>query len=262
MMWRHRRRKNSKYFDQARLLESATAGVCFEMRFRAEWYNGKKIHHDLDALIATSITNRARPIAMGHHADDLQSAQDAINALVGVVDVASEPYCSALIARVELRLSPEAEQGAAEYRRARAHVERLLYLKKMLYSDPALLAIDHLDRHPELATNIDMAAFQRLAVSLASSDRWWHPLLSTLENLGAKISDQNGSYWAMRALLAALQEGAPEVVDEEGLREIADKLTKLPHAETSDDLTRLQKLSWSAPEHDLDQEGTKGGSAK
>ncbi|GAA1258671.1 hypothetical protein GCM10009677_06840 [Sphaerisporangium rubeum] len=255
-MWRRRRRKNGKYFDQARLLDSATAGVCFEMRFWAEWHDGKELHHDLDALIATCVTNRARLEAVKYHADDLHSAQDAINALVGMVDVSSEPYCSALVARVEIQLPTAAQQDAMEYRRAIAHVERLLYLKKMLYNDPALLAIDYLDRRPELATNIDVAAFQRLAVSLGNSDRWWYPLLRILESLGAKISDQNGSYWAMTALLAALQEGAPGLVDEEGLREIADKLTKRPHAETPDDLKQSEQLLWSARKHDLDHEGT------
>lgn len=255
-MWGRQRRKNDKHFDQARLLDSATAGVCFEMRFQAEWRDGRETHHSLDALIATRVTNRARREAARYHADDLQAAQDAINALVGIADAECEPYCSALVARVELRLAPAAEQDAAEYRRATAHVERLLYLKKMLYSDPTLLAIDHLNRHPDLVTNIDVALFQRLATSLASSDRWWYPLLSTLQSLGAKISDKNGSYWAMNALLAALQEGAPEVVDEEGLRGIADKLTKRCHAATPDDLTQLEQLSWSPLENDLDQEGT------
>lgn len=253
-MWRRRRSKNGKHFDQARMLESRTAGVFFEMRFRAEWRDGKELHQDLDALIATRITERARPVAAKYHADDLQSAQDAINALVGMVDVESEPYCSALVARVELRLPPEGEQDAEEYRRARAHVERLLYLKKMLYSDPALLAIDHLDRHPELATNIDVGAFHRLAASLASSDRWWYPLLSTLQDLGAKISGQNGSYWAMRALLDALQAGAPRVIDEEGLRELVDKLTQPAHTQAPQDQAQLQGLSWSDLEHDLDRQ--------
>jgi hypothetical protein len=96
---------------------------------------------------------------------------------------------------------------AIEMQREKAKLERLRYLKEALYSDPSLLIIDHLQRHPEDIGrgDLDFNKFYKLANSLRESERWWSPLMIAWSELAAQTQSQEAASEAMRALLDAIR---------------------------------------------------------
>jgi hypothetical protein len=148
------------------------------------------------------------------------SAQDAINADLGMKHRCDNRLYSNVTARITLDLSRQARADAMEYRHSIAHVERLHFLRQQLYSDPAMLLIDYLDKHPEQETPPDIARFQRLATSVTMGDRWWSRVLDALEKLSPRDQDRDGNLFVMNVLISTLKAAAPELIERHQLDEL------------------------------------------
>jgi hypothetical protein len=208
-------RTRETQFRESRMLESRTPGVAFEMTGSAWWKPRRASHPDVETVIRETVFRRAQAIASDRYADDLHGAQDAINADLGARRHKRSPYYSRLTAQVTLRLSNRAMSRSLEYRESVARVERLRFLKNELYSDPSMLLLDHLDRNPgKLADPPDPASFQRLALMVSKSDQWWCRILNVLDRLSSEVSDEDGNFYTMNVLFAALQEAAPDLFNE------------------------------------------------
>lgn len=212
------RRKRETQFREPRLLESRTPGVAFEMRGSVRWKARRTQHPDIEALIRNTVVQRAQLIAREWYADDICGAQDAINTDLGAISKYSTPFYTRLTATVTLQLSGQSEADALKFRHSISHVERLHFLKEQLYSDPAMLLLDYLDRHPEEAAEPpDIARFQQLAMKVSNGERWWCRLLDALDKLSSNISDKDGSLFVMNMLIRTLKETAPDLIKQHQL---------------------------------------------
>lgn len=188
-------------------LPSNTDGADFDARFSAQYLSGRTFHGDRASLVRHHLLREARLIARDWRADEAHAAQDAINACFGKPRDCPDDFYRKLTAHVELRASADARQAAAQARDDEARIERLRYLRTALYTDPTLLVIEHLDRHPE--TEIDHGRIEhlrRLADELRHGERWWAPLMTAWNELAQHTSDTPGAAReAMTVLHNAIQ---------------------------------------------------------
>jgi hypothetical protein len=96
--------------------------------------------------------------------------------------------------------------AAAQHRKDEERVARLRYLRSVLYADPSLLVIDHLDRNP--STPIDRGLIFRyyaMANDLQEAKEWWTPLMAAWRELAIHAAaSPNGIDMAMDGLLMAI----------------------------------------------------------
>ena len=207
------RRTRETHFSETRLLESRTPGVPFQMSGSAWWKRRRIRYPDVQAAVLDAVCHEAQDIAITRYADDFRGAQDAINANLGVIQRSRNThFYSALTAKVTLTLSNEAAADALAYRHSVAYVKRLRFLREQLYSDPAMLMLDHLEKNPGKADDElpDMAHFQRLAMKISNGERWWCRILDAMDRLAPHTTDQNGNLLAMDVLIRVLKEAAPD----------------------------------------------------
>jgi hypothetical protein len=204
------RRTRETHFREPRLLDSRTPGVPFEMAGSARWRARRAQHLDMEAVVRDAVVERARAVAIKHDADDVHGAQDAINADLSAIS--RTRYYSDLKATVILRISDQATADALQYRHFIAHIERLRFLRNQLYSDPAMLMLDYLDKNPGKTEDLpDLAHFQKLALKITNGERWWCRVLEALDRLSAEVSDERGNLYLINVLFAALQDKAPDL---------------------------------------------------
>jgi hypothetical protein len=207
------RRTRETRFHEPRLIDSRTPGVAFEMTGSAWWKARRTRHTDIETIVREAVAERARAIAVKHYADNIHGAQDAINAHLGATS--RTRYYSDLRAAVILRVSDSAKADAMQYRHSIAHIERLRFLKEQLYSDPAMLMLDYLDKNPgKIADLPDLAHFQQLALKITNGERWWCRVLEALDRLSAEVSDEHGNLYLINVLFAALQDKAPDLFNQ------------------------------------------------
>lgn len=202
-------------FYEPRLLESLTPGAPFEMTGTARWKSRWRRNPEAEVAAREAIVQRARNIAITRYADDIHGAQDAINADLCVNPLRKTRYYSRLTATITLRLSGQAEADARKYRQSLAHIKRLHFLKEQLYSDPAMLMLDYLDKNPGKASQLpDLAQYQKLALKVRDGERWWCQILDVLDKLSSNIADQDGNFYVMKVLFAALKDAAPDLFNQ------------------------------------------------
>ncbi|MFG2178488.1 hypothetical protein ACGFLS_07185 [Streptomyces abikoensis] len=192
--------------------------------FTAGWTPGRTVHYAPEAVVITELVRRATAVTELWEAVELKGAEDAVNADLGRPTSLPGMPGSTLWGHVQLTLSAQARSDAEQYRVDRARVARLRYLKEHLYSDPEMLLLDHLDRHPQDIGTVDIATFQRLSRSLRVGGQWWYPLLDCLEALSSELPIRHGDRYAMKLLLKAFKDTLPELIDRHGLRELADEV--------------------------------------
>jgi hypothetical protein len=207
------RRIRETNLREVRLLESRTPGVPFNMIGSARWVSGKAAHPAIDALARNVVVSRAQNIASDRYADDILGTEDAINSALGPGLIKDTPYYSGLTATITLARPDERDiANARKHRDSLARVERLRFLKDQLYSDPSMLLLDYIDRNPEKLGEIpDLASFQHLALKVSNGERWWCQVLQVLGKLSSEVSDEKGNLWAMKVLISALKDAAPDL---------------------------------------------------
>jgi hypothetical protein len=207
------RRMRETRFPEPCLLESRTPGVVFQMTGSMRWKERRGRHSNIEAVVRSAVARQAQAIAIKQYADDIHNAEDAINADLAKSHRCNTRFYSNLTANVTLRLNQQARTNAMEYRHSVAHIERLRFLRKQLYSDPAMLLIDYLEKHPEQQEPPDIARFQRLAVNVTMGDRWWSRVLDALEKLSSNVHEQDGNLFVMDVLIRTLKAAAPELFE-------------------------------------------------
>ncbi|MGC0318962.1 hypothetical protein [Kitasatospora acidiphila] len=156
--------------------------------------------------------------------EEIRAAEDCLNADLGQEFDYAGGYLNRLTATVQLYLDVDTRRAAEQARDDRARISRLRYLRTQLYSDPELLLLEYLDRHPDQLTTVAIQPFQQLARSLRVGGKWWYPLLDALEKLSSNTDPVCGEVTAMTALLKAFREAAPELIDRHSLNGLADAL--------------------------------------
>ncbi|WP_369354803.1 hypothetical protein [Streptomyces sp. cg2] len=211
-------------FTEPRTLRSGTPGVCFMAVFSARWSLGGRDHHTPEALVINELVRLAGSVTENWEALDMRSAEDALNAALGRSAPIPGLPGSALSAQVRLTLSAQARCDAEQYREDRNRVARLRYLKRNLYSDPEMVLLDYLERHPQDVKTVDIKDFQRLSRSLRVGGQWWYPLLECLETLTAEAPARHGDLLAMKLLLRAFKHTLPELIEKHDLQGLIDLL--------------------------------------
>ncbi|MFB4304377.1 hypothetical protein [Actinomadura sp. NTSP31] len=181
---------------------------------------GRARHCNPDSAARAHLTAIAREEAASWQADQLAAAADAINAKLGrPVHRPQEGYRD-LVGRVELCLAPGAAEAVAQLRDHQAHVERLRYLKAALYTDPALLLIDHLHRVPQALTG-DVTAiledYRRLADQLEHHEPWWADVRRAWNELAARTHSRQGASESMHVLVDVIMRLDSRLAAEHGL---------------------------------------------
>ncbi|NYI07793.1 hypothetical protein [Allostreptomyces psammosilenae] len=180
-------------------------------------------HTGTEAAVATELVRRSAVVTRNWPADEVVGAQDAVNALLGCPDACPGQYYFDLRARASLHLRSEDVAMLRRQREDRMRLEHLHFVRQQLHDAPELLLIDHLLRKPTEAASVDVAHFWRLHRAIRDGTRWWYPLMEALDGLSSGGPD--GAEWAVRVLVETLKRAAPELVDQHGLRKLADHLS-------------------------------------
>ncbi|GEB53615.1 MULTISPECIES: hypothetical protein [Streptomyces] len=219
MRWGRARRAEARWYEcdfpEPRQLRSAVPGIPFDACFRASWQPGPEHHRNPEAAVADDLLRRAAEITSTCRPLNVAAAQDAVNAALGRPGTDRGACCSRLTATFQLSLSDRARAAAEQSEEDRQHVSRLRFLRRQLHSDPELLLLDHLDRHPDAVKEVDLRDFQRVARAVRSGSTTWYPLLDCLEQLSERIGDDD--FYAMKVLLKTFRETVPQLVQEHGL---------------------------------------------
>ncbi|MFC8720734.1 hypothetical protein [Kitasatospora sp. NPDC057198] len=232
---------------ERRTLKSRTPDMFFRATFSAHWYPGQVDHRNIESIVAQDLIERATQLSGQWYVEEFRTAHDCLNAELGRERDSQDGYFHGLTATVQLFLDAETQQIAQQQRYDRARVSRLRYLRDSLYSDPELILLDYLDRHPEKVPEVDIKAFQKLARSLRAGGQWWYPLLDALERLSSGTDPVCGEITAMTALLRAFKDAAPELIDKHGLQGLMTAL--LGDAMAGPDTEASARVSTSPPLH-------------
>ncbi|MEU4290020.1 hypothetical protein AB0E63_17515 [Kribbella sp. NPDC026596] len=204
MRWRRRRVELA--FPERNRLRTSLDGVDFDARVIVRFVPSRKDHFDRESLVRTRVVESASNISRAYAADDLSAAQAAINAELGCPSDCADGYYRRLTAKVELGVSADAARAAAQNRKDAERVARLRHLRSVLYTDPGLLAVDHLDRNP--GAPVDRKAIREyyaIANHFREAEEWWSPLMLAWSELATEAAGSpNGGTVAMDGLLEAI----------------------------------------------------------
>ncbi|MFE7529097.1 hypothetical protein ACFU7Y_25765 [Kitasatospora sp. NPDC057542] len=201
------------------MLGSLTPDLRFTATFSAEWWSGQDEHRNVESVVARDLLERAVKLSERWSVDEVRPAQDQLNAELGREYDSAHGYYRGLVATVQLFVDDDTAEVARQWRRDRARVQRMRYLKSILYSDPELLLLDHLERYPEDLGTVDVKPFQQLARTVRTGNASWYPLLDALARLSSASNPVCGDVTAMKAILKAVKEAAPELIELHGLRD-------------------------------------------
>ncbi len=131
-------------------------------------------------------------VAASHDADQAQVAEDEMNSAIGAGLNSPHGYYRDLVATIRLKIDGDGAEAAAALRADQRRVRQLQQLKSLLYSDPTLMLIDHVERHPELTDPSQMAArldgYRALADQLVQHDDWWRPIAAAWNALAVRAN--------------------------------------------------------------------------
>jgi hypothetical protein len=198
-------------------LPSATPGVSFHARITARYRLGRTQHDAPDSVVRTRLVLAACDQAACWQADQLCAAADAVNAEIGRPAHCPRRVYRDLIGHADLWLDAAGTEAAELWHQQKTHVERLKYLKATLYSDPALLLIDHLQRHPNDLDNAELDKYRSLSDRLQERERWWSSLMVAWNDLAAQTQSPQAAEASMHILLDAIRRLDSKLADRHGL---------------------------------------------
>lgn len=209
-------------FPEDQLVPSGTVGADFIVALRAQYRPGRRFHYNRDSLVRSWVLDRVTEIAGKWTVDDYAMAQEHVNSFLGRGHHCSEKFYRSLVAHVEFRVSAESARVARQERLDNARLERLKYLKDVLYADPALMVIEHLERNPHISpAEITVADFRKFSGNLRAEEEWWSPLMVAWNNLAEQINSSEEVEVSMRILLDAIRRLDERLANNYGLPPIA-----------------------------------------
>ncbi|WP_158718954.1 hypothetical protein [Streptomyces globisporus] len=190
-----------------RQLPSATDGVPFEATFTLTWRPTRRGRPNLEDFVRERTVTDAAHVLLRLPATDVQTAQDTVNALLGEPQRFRTAHYRLMRVHVALRLTAASHQILAQRREDQERVRRLRFLRDELYEHPSLLLLDRIERSTDPLDPQQVADWQRVARSVAASEKWWHPLLEQWELVGRGFTSaemQNRALLVLHDALAAL----------------------------------------------------------
>jgi hypothetical protein len=215
-IWLRRKQVEARFALPVRL-PSATPQIAFEAQMKATFQSGRTQHNALEALVRSNVVDAARETAQKWHADEIDAAQDAINARLGKATDSPGGTYRRLIASAKLRISAAERDAANQWRNVRHKIEHLEYLKAQLYSDPSLLMIDYLEREGAQIMSLDVNTFHRIVISIRQFDHWWSPLMVAWSELAARADSPETLNGTMAILLDSIRRLDSKLADRHGL---------------------------------------------
>lgn len=217
----HRRLRELSFPGPLRL-PSVNELIAFDADITARYRPGRARHRDREAYIRARVLSIARSSAQEWYADEVASAEDAINARLGKPDRCYDGIYHDLTAHVKLQIGAKTREAAERDREDRARIDRLKFLKLALYSDPSLLIIEHAEKSKKPVPEENFEAYWRFSDRLQSRDRWWSPLMAAWNAMAAETKSEASVDYSMRVLLAAIRRVDARLADQDGLPKEVD----------------------------------------
>ncbi|TCC22763.1 hypothetical protein [Kribbella speibonae] len=193
-------------FENPRLLPSATEGVEFTAMFEVVWRPRRRRESNLQDALRADVIEAASATSITRSAYDVRAAENFINTRLAAWGRTATGRYRHISPKVSLSLSDDAAETLAQRRADEERVRRLTFLKTKLYSDPALVVVERLERNPERSSENLIAEYIRAAQLIESSQRWWAPLLEGTAALDQRYRTQDLAFALMSALTATVNE--------------------------------------------------------
>jgi hypothetical protein len=178
--------------------------IYFVATIVGEYRLGRGRHSDPGAVARRDVLALTSSIALKWEADQVSAAQDDMNAQLGNADNSRGKVYRKLSAHVDLRVGEESQEALRELRRDQARVARLEFLRKVLFANPVLIAIEYLERNPQEIKKVEIEAFRSFAEQAMSYEKWWGPLMKAWNDLAAKAESPEAVAEGMNVLLDAI----------------------------------------------------------
>lgn len=193
-------------FAHSRLLPSATEGIEFTAMFEVLWTPRRQREPNLQDALRADVIEAASAASITRSAYDVRAAENFINTGLAAWGRTATGRYRHISPKVSLSLSDDVAEILAQRRADEERVRRLTFLKTKLYSDPALVVVEHLERNPEQSGENLIAEYIRAAQLIESSGRWWAPLLEGAAALDQRYRTQDLAFALMSALTATVNE--------------------------------------------------------
>lgn len=207
---RPRRRTRELPFPESRQLVSATPGAQFTAFFSARWRTHRPEDPSRISTARRELAATAQAISIRWQVDEPAAAADEINSVLRDPRNHPEGLYRDLTAFVVLTAEPQAREHSARLRADRVRLERLRFLQTNLFTQPALLLIDYIDRYPERVTDVRITDFERLAREAQTGNAWWRPLQEAWDKVLADLEPELQRPYVMDQLLEVLARLAPD----------------------------------------------------
>lgn len=204
MRWPWQRPTRTIRCTEPRMLRSATPGVSFEATLTVRWRPAWRRRLNLAELVLTQTVTRAGDVAQRFTAAEIRTAQDTINAELGAPQHTRSAAYRCLAVHVDLALSAASRETVAQQQADEERLRRLRFLRTHLYEHPDLFVLDRIEQQAGCPDPQQVADWQRLARSIASSSQWWQPVLEQWEMVGQGFNNLELQNRAMLALHDAL----------------------------------------------------------
>ncbi|MGW0547727.1 hypothetical protein [Streptomyces altiplanensis] len=185
----------------------------FEATFTIIWRPTWRTRPNLEELVRERTVTDAANALVRLPATDVQTAQDTVNAMLGEPHRFRTVHYRLADVRADLRLTAASHQILVQRREDEERVRRLRFLREELYEHPSLLLLDRIERSTDPLDPQQVADWQRVARSVAASEKWWCPLLEQWEHVGRGFTDaemRNRALLVLHDALAALTQEETE----------------------------------------------------
>lgn len=199
-------RPHHTVFQNARRLPSATEGIDFTAMVEVVWRPRRRREPNLHDSMRADVVETASQASIKCTAYDLRAAENFVNAQLAAWAGTPPSRYRRISPRVSLSLSEGAADVLAQRRADEERVRRLTFLKTSLYSDPALVVLEYLERNPGQTGDELIKRYLHALGLINSSGQWWAPLLEGGEALAQRLSAHDLAYMLMRALTATISE--------------------------------------------------------
>lgn len=193
-------------FQNPRRLPSATEGIEFVARFEVVWRPRHRREPNLADSMRADVVEIASQASVRRTAYDLTAAENFVNARLAAWGSTATSRYRHITPRVSLSLSEDVADMLTQRRADEERVRRLTFLKTRLYSDPALVVLEYLERNPGAPGDELINRYLHALNLIDSSRAWWAPLLEGGEALAQQLSAPDLAYILMRALNAAIRD--------------------------------------------------------
>ncbi|MEU8813839.1 hypothetical protein [Actinoplanes sp. NPDC048796] len=205
-------------------VESADSGLYFEVFFSGVFRPGNARHSNRSSVVKSEIVEVCSSVCREWSIDQSEAAADAINARLGVPYDCPRDYFRSMAVRVEIVREEESRKTARRMRIERARIERLQFLRNALYSDPALVMIEHLDRHPEDVSRLGRVEdFRALAEKLKFTEKWWWPIQLAWSQLATDTKSSEGREYSIGVLVDAIKRIDARLADQYKIADLTDR---------------------------------------